>query len=297
MFKGSFVALVTPFKNGRIDEERLSSLVEWHIRRGTSGLVPVGTTGESSTLSHKEHARVIEVVVKAARRRVPVIAGAGSNSTDEAISLTREARALGADAVLSVNPYYNRPTQEGLKRHFSAIAKAVPLPIVLYNIPSRTGVNMMPATVAALSKAHRNIVGIKEATGVIDQASEIRELLGPDFCILSGDDSLTLPLMAVGATGVISVTANIAPADIQALCAKALKGDFKGARALHGRLFPLSKSLFIETNPAPVKAAMKELGLISDDAVRLPLAPVSADTRLKIRAALKAYGLKKGGRP
>jgi 4-hydroxy-tetrahydrodipicolinate synthase len=293
MFRGSFVALITPFRSGRIDEKKLRELVEWQLSEGTAGIVPMGTTGESATLDYKEHARVIELVVKAVRGRAPVIAGAGSNSTAEAIDLTKEAKALGADAVLSVNPYYNKPTQDGLKAHFLAIAKAVDIPIVLYNIPSRTGVTLQPATIAAMAKASKRIVGVKESTGSMDMATEIRGLCGPDFFILSGDDSLTLPLMALGAQGVISVAANLVPKDVARLCEMCLDGRFDEAEPIHQKLYPLIKSLFIETNPSPVKAAMKEARLIGDDSLRLPMVPVTAESRSKIKAAMKKYGLLK----
>jgi 4-hydroxy-tetrahydrodipicolinate synthase len=292
MFRGSFVAIVTPFKNGQVDEKKLRELVEWQLSKGTAGIVPVGTTGESPTLNYKEHARVIEIVVKAVRKRAAVIAGAGSNSTAEAIELTKEARALGADAALSVNPYYNKPTQEGLKAHFLAIAKAADLPIVLYNIPSRTGVSLTPATIAAMAKASDRIVGVKESTGSIDQATEIVQLCGSKFCVLSGDDSLTLPLMSVGASGVISVAANIIPSDVSRLVELCLGDRYQEARSLHTKMFPLTKSLFIETNPSPIKAAMKELGLLKDESLRLPMVSVTSETRAKVKAAIKAYGVK-----
>lgn len=292
MFRGSYVALVTPFANGRIDEKKVRDLVEWHIEQGTSGFVPAGTTGESATLDHKEHARVIELVVKASRGRLPVIAGAGSNSTAEAIALTKEAKALGADAVLSVNPYYNKPTQEGLKAHFLAIAKAVDIPIVLYNIPSRTGVSLAPSTIEALAKSSKRIVGVKESTGSMDQATEVRALCGTDFCILSGDDSLTLPLMSLGASGVISVAANLVPKDVAHLCEMALAERFDEAEAIHRKLYPLVKALFVETNPMPIKAAMKEAGLLKHEELRLPMVTVTAESRSKIKAAMKKYGVR-----
>lgn len=292
MFKGSFVALITPFKNGKLDEKKIQELVEWHIAEKTSGLVPVGTTGETATLSHQEHERVIEVVVKAAKKRVPVIAGAGSNSTEEAISLSRRAQALGADAILSVNPYYNRPTQEGLRAHFGAVAKSVKIPVVLYNIPFRTGVNLAVDTMVRLTEDHSNIVGVKESTGSMDQASEIVQRLGKRFFVMSGDDSLTLPLMAVGATGIISVAANLVPRAISDLCAVWERGNIAEAQRLHWKLFPLIKSLFIETNPGPIKAAMQEAGLIKDASLRLPMVTIAKDTRAKVRQAMKEYGLK-----
>lgn len=293
MFKGSFVAIVTPFKDGRIDQKKLQELVEWHIDQGTDGLVPAGTTGESSTLSHSEHAKVIEIVIKAARGRIPVVAGAGSNSTEEAIMLTKEAKRMGADAVLSVNPYYNRPTQEGLKAHFSTIAKEVNIPIILYNIPSRTGVSLAPDTIVTLANRHKNIVGVKESTGSMDQATEIIQRLGDKFFVMSGDDSLTLPLMAMGAVGVVSVAANLLPAHISELCQAFREGDVHRARELHLKLFPLIKALFIETNPAPIKAAMAEAGLLKDESLRLPLVTISKESRKKLVTAMKAFGIKK----
>ena len=289
MFAGSFVALITPFKNGRIDEKKLHELVDWQIAEKTSGIVPVGTTGESATLSHEEHARVIKIVVRAAKKRVPVIAGAGSNSTAEAISLSREARQLGADAVLSVNPYYNRPTQEGLRAHFSAVAKAAGLPVVLYNIPSRTGVSLSVDTIVHLSEKNKNIVGVKESTGSLDQSTEIIQRLGRKFFVLSGDDSLTLPLMSVGAIGVISVAANLVPRAIADLVASCLINDYQRAQDLHLKLFPLVKSLFLETNPGPIKAAMREAKLIADERLRLPMVTVSEETRRKIKSAMKEF--------
>jgi len=291
MFKGSFVAIVTPFKDGKIDEKKLKELVEWHIAEGTNGFVPSGTTGESATLSHLEHEKVVEIVVKAVRKRVPVIAGAGSNSTAEAISLSRRAEELGADAVLSVSPYYNRPTPEGLIAHFTTIAKSVRIPMVLYNIPSRTGVNIAPDTMVLMVEKAKNIIGVKESAGSVDQATEIRCKLGDKFLILSGDDSLTLPLMSVGASGVISVAANIVPQDVSRLCSLISEGKFGEARELHLKLFPLVKALFLETNPAPVKAAMKELGLIDEEYLRLPLVQVKDDTRAKIKAAIRNFGV------
>ena len=286
-FAGSIVALVTPFRDGRVDFEKLDELVHRHMEAGTHGLVPCGTTGESATLSHEEHDEVIARVVRAADGRIPVIAGTGSNSTDEAIRLTRHAQEVGADASLQVAPYYNRPTQEGLYQHFKAIAAATDLPIILYNIPSRTGVNVTPETVIRLSEL-KTIVGIKEASGSIDQAVEI--IRGSDLDVLSGDDSMTLPLMAVGATGVISVAANVVPDLLVDLVDLAAEGDFKAAQELHLRLFPLFKSLFIETNPSPVKAAMAIEGIIRDD-VRLPLVSVTTSTReklVKVLAELKS---------
>lgn len=292
MFQGSFVALITPFtKEGRVDEKKLTELVEWHISQGTNGLVPMGTTGESPTVSHEEHIRIIQVVVKAAKKRIPVIAGAGSNSTAEAIELSTDAKKAGVDAILSVNPYYNKPTQEGLFAHFSAISQAVDVKVVLYNIPSRSAVNLTPTTVEKLNKANPNIIGIKEASGSLDQAREIKERCGPHFLILSGDDANTLPLMQLGAKGVISVVANMVPKDVQKLCDLALKGKFAQAEELHQKLLPLVKALFIETNPAPIKSAMMDMGLIQNDSLRLPLVNVTPNTREKVMAAMKEYGV------
>ncbi len=291
MFNGTLVALVTPFKDGKVNEKKLIELVEWQISEGISGLVPLGSTGESSTLSHEEHARVIEVVVKAARKRVSVLAGAGSNSTKEAISLTMEAKELGADGVLSVNPYYNRPTQEGLKAHFTAIAKAVNIPIVLYNIPFRTGVTLTADTIADLAATNKNIIGVKESTGSMDQTSEILQKTGSQFFVLSGDDSLTLPLMALGAQGVISVLANLAPKSIIDLVKSALAGNYAVAQEMHLKLFPLIKAMFIESNPGPIKAAMKEIGLLDDDSLRLPLVSVTPETRKVLQSVIRQTGI------
>ncbi|MBI3253074.1 MAG: 4-hydroxy-tetrahydrodipicolinate synthase [Candidatus Omnitrophica bacterium] len=290
-FQGSYTALVTPFKNGKIDEKTLVKLVRRQIESGTDGLVPVGTTGESPTLSYKEHERVIEIVVRAAGRRVPVIAGTGSNSTDEAIMLTRFAKKAGVDGVLLVSPYYNKPTQEGLYRHFETIAKKVDVPIVLYNIPGRTGVLIHPETIARLAKIP-TIVAVKESTGNMDQASQILSLCG--ITILSGDDSLTLPLLSLGAKGVISVISNVIPDAVARMVDAYFAGDEAAARRLHYRMFPLCRALFIETNPIPVKRAMRLLGLCGDE-LRLPLCPMQASNEKILREAMKNYGLKTKG--
>ncbi|MCZ6792414.1 MAG: 4-hydroxy-tetrahydrodipicolinate synthase [Planctomycetota bacterium] len=282
MFAGSFVALVTPFAGGTVDVEKLEELVEFQIRSGTHGLVPCGTTGESATLSHEEHELVIRTVVRRADGRVPVLAGTGSNSTSEAIRLSRFAKEVGADGALLITPYYNKPTQEGLKRHFGAVAREVELPLVLYNVPSRTGVNMLPATVNELATIE-NIVGIKEASGSIDQTVEI--LRDADIMVFSGDDSLTLPLMAVGARGVISVAANVVPKLMVDLVDLASAGEYSAARDLHYRLFPLFKALFLETNPIPVKAALAIQGRIGTE-IRLPLTEISDENRALLEAAL-----------
>ena len=283
MFTGSLVALATPFKNGQVDVERLEDLVQFHIDAGTHGIVPCGTTGESATLDHAEHELVIETVASKAAGRIPVLAGTGSNSTAEAVRLTRFAKEVGADGALVITPYYNRPTQEGLYAHFSHIAESVDLPLVLYNVPGRTAVDLMPETVARLSRL-ANVVAIKEATGSIDRSVEI--LQSADIDVLSGDDSLTIPLMVLGARGVISVAANIVPKQIVDLVDLAKDGDYAGARELHLRLFPLFKSLFIETNPIPVKAAMALSGLCGPE-LRLPLGPASEATARELEARLR----------
>lgn len=292
-FTGSMTALATPFKNGRVDEKTLKKLVRFQIGSGTDGLVPVGTTGESPTLSYKEHERVIDVVIEAAGGEVPVVAGTGSNSTDEAIMLTRFAKKAGAQGALLVTPYYNKPTQEGLFRHYEAIAKKTDLPLVLYNVPGRTGVTLSPETVARLSKIP-TIVAIKEATGSMDQTSHILSLC--DITVLSGDDSLTLPLLALGAKGVISVASNILPEAVASMVDAYFAGNIAEARAIHYRLFPVCRALFFETNPIPVKRAMKLLGLCSDE-VRLPLCPMQPANEKGLVHALKEYGLRLKGRP
>ncbi|MFA4991862.1 MAG: 4-hydroxy-tetrahydrodipicolinate synthase [Candidatus Omnitrophota bacterium] len=289
MFEGSMVALVTPFKKGKVDEKKLAELVEFHIKNGTSAIVPCGTTGESATLSYEEHDRVIEVVIEAANKMIPVMAGTGSNSTDEAIMLTRHAKKAGADASLQVSPYYNRPTQEGLYLHFKKIAEEVDLPIVVYNIASRTGVNIEPETMERLSKV-KNLAGVKEASGNLDQMSRIHALCGDKFDLISGDDSLTLPVMAIGGTGVISVVNNIVPKDVADLVAKFKKGDIAGARKLHYKLLPLIKVIFIETNPIPVKTAMSLMGMIEMD-LRLPMCNMAPANLEKLKKVMKDYGL------
>jgi 4-hydroxy-tetrahydrodipicolinate synthase len=283
--RGSLVAIITPFRNGTLDEKALGNLIEWQIASGSDGIVPCGTTGESATLTHEEHKRVVELTVEVVKRRVPVIAGTGSNSTDEAIEFTRHAKSAGADAALLISPYYNKPTQEGLYRHHKAIADAVDLPQVLYNIPGRTAVNMTPQTVARLAQL-RNIVGIKEGAGSLQQVSEIVQLCGERFTVLSGDDALTLPMLAVGAKGVITVTANVAPADMAALVDAWEAGDTAKARTLHFKLYPLFQALFLETNPIPVKHALALMGKATAD-LRLPLCPMSQDNLDKLTRVMK----------
>jgi 4-hydroxy-tetrahydrodipicolinate synthase len=289
MFSGSIVALVTPFKKGGIDEKAFQALVDWQVAEGTHGLVPCGTTGESPTLSHDEHHRVIELCIEAAAGRVPVIAGTGSNSTDEAIDLTRHAKKAGADAALLVTPYYNKPTQEGLYQHFKAIHDAVDLPIVVYNIPGRSVVNMSAETLDRLGRL-KNIVGVKDATGDIARVSATRLLMGPDFCQLSGEDATALGFNAHGGHGCISVTANVAPSLCSRFQKATLKGDWKEALAIQDRLMPLHSALFLETSPAPVKYAVSLLGRGSAD-VRLPLVGCSEATREKVRTAMMAAGV------
>jgi 4-hydroxy-tetrahydrodipicolinate synthase len=289
MFTGSLVAIVTPFRKGKVDEKTLGDLIDWQIAEGTNGIVPCGTTGESATLSHAEHERVVAFTVEAARRRVPVIAGAGSNSTDEAIALTKHAKQAGADGALLITPYYNKPTQEGLFRHYKAVADAVDLPLVLYNIPGRTGVNMLPMTIARLVSC-RTIVAVKEGSGSVQQASEIIQLCGDRLSVLAGDDVLTLPILALGGKGVITVTANIAPADMARLVDSFLAGRVEEARRLHYKLAPLFTALFYETNPIPVKEALSMMGKV-DGELRLPLCPMGPETKQKLAGVLKDYGL------
>ncbi len=290
LLKGAMTALVTPMRDGRVDYDRLAANVAFQIAEGIDGLVPVGTTGESPTLSHDEHDKVIDTVVEAAGGRVPVIAGTGSNATSEAVRLTKHAKQVGADASLQVNPYYNKPTQEGMYRHFMVIADAADMPMVLYNIPGRCGVAMTAQTIARLAK-HPNVIAVKEATGSLDMASEIAHLCDPEkFTILSGDDTLTLPLISVGGKGVISVLSNLLPARVKAIADAALNGDFVTARRLHLDLFPVFKAMFIETNPIPIKTAMKLAGMDTGE-LRLPMCEMSDDNCATLEKILKAEGV------
>jgi len=289
MFSGSFVAVVTPFKNNRVDVEKLKELVEFHIKKGTSGIVPCGTTGESPTLSHEEHRLVIETVVKTVNGRIKVIAGTGSNNTNEAIELTRFAKKVGADGCLVITPYYNKPTQNGLYLHFKKIAETVDIPIVMYNVPGRTGTNMISSTAAKLSKI-KNIIGLKEASGNITQISQIVRECVEEFDVLSGDDAMTFPILAVGGKGVISVAANIAPAEVAGLVEAFNKGDINKSRKMHLKMFPLFEAMFYETNPIPVKTSMNLMGMISDD-IRLPLCKMSEENLKKLKTTLKEYKL------
>ncbi|CAN5422497.1 4-hydroxy-tetrahydrodipicolinate synthase [soil metagenome] len=289
MFSGALTALVTPFAGDKVDENRFKDQVEFQIAQGINGLVPVGTTGESPTVDWKEHKRVIELTVQFAKGRVPVIAGTGANATNEALELQQAAKDLGATAGLSVNPYYNKPSQEGLYRHFMTIADKVDLPIVLYNIPGRTGITMTAQTVARLNE-HKNIVAIKEATGSCDIASEIASLC--DITILSGDDSLTLPLMSIGGKGVISVASNLLPGPLSKMTKLATDGNYAEARIIHNKLFPLIKTLFMDGNPAGIKYAMKLAGMDSGE-MRLPLWEANDATKSAIEAAMKKLNLLK----
>lgn len=290
MFKGSIVALVTPFKNNKVDEKKLKELISWHIKEGTDGIVPCGTTGESATLSWAEHERVVEISVEVANKKLPVIAGTGSNSTEEAIMLTKHAAKIGVDASLQVSPYYNRPTQKGLYLHFKSIAESVDIPIILYNIASRTGVNIEPETMAKLANDCKNIIGVKEASGNLDQMSRIKALCPENFILLSGDDILTLPILSIGGKGIISVVANIVPRDVKNMVAAFEKGRIKEARRLHYKLLPLIKAIFMETNPIPVKTAMGILKLCNPQ-LRLPMSPMGEESYEKLRKALKDYKL------
>ncbi len=290
MFEGSIVAIVTPFSRGRVDETALEKLVEFQIENGTHGIVACGTTGESPTLSHEEHEHVIELVVKMAKGRVPVIAGTGSNSTDEAVRLTRFASKVGADGSLLVVPYYNKPTQDGLFRHFTEIAKKVDIPIILYNVPGRTGVSLSPQITAKLAKSCRNIVGIKDATGSVQTASRTLHLTGMDFILLSGEDAINYPLLTVGGRGFITVTANIAPKEVADLYNFYKKGKIEKARDLHYKLLELNDILFIEANPIPVKTALYLMGMVKNE-FRLPLSKMSKENVAKLKKSLKSYGL------
>jgi 4-hydroxy-tetrahydrodipicolinate synthase len=287
---GSIVALVTPFRDGRVDEVKLRELVEFQIANGTDGIVPCGTTGEDPGLTHDEHDRVVEAVIDAARGRVAIVPGTGSNSTAKTIELTRHAERAGATAALVVNPYYNKPTQEGLYRHFRAVAESVRIPIVVYNIQSRSAVNLETDTLVRLVRDCPNVTAVKEASGSLDQMSQVVAACGPDFAVLSGDDNLTLPLLAVGGRGVISVIANLVPRDTSDMVHAALEGDFKRARELHHRLFPLFKAAFLETNPIPVKEAMAMVGMIEPE-FRLPMCRMSDANRERLRTVLRQFGL------
>ena len=289
MFEGVYVAIVTPFKNGNIDEEALRRLIDYQIAGGVDGVVPCGTTGESATLNHEEHDQVIRIAVGACKGKIKVLAGTGSNSTHEAIELSQSAKKAGADGLLQITPYYNKPNQEGLYQHFSSIAGEIDLPIILYNVPSRTSVNMSPETVARLAKI-QNIVGIKEASGSLQSIGKIINDCGKDFTVLSGDDPLLWPILAIGGKGVISVTANILPTKIVAMCKAAAKGNIKEAQSIHYELMDINDTLFIDTNPIPVKAALHFMGKIESE-IRAPLIGLSSNHIEKLKKVMVSHGL------
>ncbi len=292
MFRGSMVALVTPFKNGKVDRKGLKKLVKFHINNNTSAIVPCGTTGESATLSYDEHELVIDAILDEAGGKIPVIAGTGSNSTWEAVKLTKFADKKKAQGALLICPYYNKPTQAGLYQHFKAIAEEVNIPLILYNIPSRTGVNMLPETIAHLGRDFKNIVGVKEASGSLDQMTAIQNITPREFLLISGDDVLTLPVLSIGGVGVISVLANIMPRETEDVVRKFEEGNIAEARKLHLKLYPLIKTMFIETNPGPVKTALGLMGMISPE-MRLPMFKMSKANESILKKNLKKYGLLK----
>jgi 4-hydroxy-tetrahydrodipicolinate synthase len=289
MFSGSMVALITPFKDGNVDWQSLEALVEFHIQSGTHGIVPCGTTGESATLSHQEHDEIIKAVIKAVNKRLPVIAGTGSNSTDEAVRLTREAEKSGADGALMISPYYNRPTQEGIYQHYKKVASEVGIPIIVYNIPGRTGSRIEPETLARLAEI-KNIAGVKEATGSVDQAIDVIRLCGDNLAVYSGEDTLTFSLMGLGGKGVISTAANVAPREMAQLTEACLNREWERGRDLQLKLTPLIRSLFIETNPIPVKTAASLMGKCTSE-LRLPLTPMVEGNFKKLQQAMVEFGL------
>lgn len=289
-YVGAYTALVTPFRNGKVDEETYRAFVEWQIGEGIDGLVPCGTTGESATLTHQEHEEVIRICIDQAKKRVPVIAGAGSNNTAEAIRLTKFAKEAGADAALHITPYYNKPTQQGLFEHFKAIGEAVDLPIIVYNVPGRTSVSISPATMARMYKEIPNVVGIKEATGDMAHVSDVIEFAGQGLDTLSGDDFTVLPLLALGGTGVISVVSNLLPRKMAAMCAAWRAGDVAKARALHYEMMPISRACFVETNPIPVKTALAKMGKMGME-MRLPLVPMQLENEKLLDKALRDLSL------
>ncbi len=292
MFTGSMVALVTPFKDGKVDWRSLEGLVDFHIQNGTHGIVPCGTTGESATLNHEEHDQVINAVIKAVNKRVPVIAGTGSNSTEEAVRLTRAAERAGADGALMISPYYNRPTQEGIYQHYKKVAGEVGIPIIVYNIPGRTGSKIEPETLARLAEI-KNVAGVKEATGSVDQAIDVIRLCGDKLAVYSGEDSLTFSLMALGGKGVISTVANIIPREMSQLAEACLKGNWEKGRELQLKLVPLIRSVFIETNPIPIKTALSLMGKCTGE-LRLPLTPMAEGNLRKLKQAMSDFGLVRG---
>lgn len=289
IFEGAMTAIVTPFKNGKLDEKAYRDLIEFQIANGINAIVPCGTTGESATLTHEEHNRVIDIAIEQAKGRVPVIAGSGSNSTLETIKLTQHAKEAGADAALIITPYYNKPTQEGLYAHFTAVANKVDIPIVLYNVPGRTSINLLPETVARLSE-HKNILAYKAASGDVAQISQVISLC--NIIVLSGDDALTLPILAIGGKGVISVASNIVPSDVSTMVSSFLSGDLTKAKRIHYKLLKLFKTIFIETNPMPIKASLAMMGKIKEE-LRLPLVCMKEDTKAKLRTVLQELDLVK----
>jgi len=289
MLKGAITAIVTPFKNGQLDEAAYRELIEFQIKGGIHGIVPCGTTGESATLSHAEHKRVVETCIHQVKKRVPVVAGTGSNNTAESVDLTKHAEQAGADYALMITPYYNKPTQEGLYQHYKTVASQTKIPIVVYNVPSRTSVNLLPETVARLCGIP-HIVGIKEATGDLKQCAKVLELCGDRITVLSGDDFTVLPLLAVGGQGVISVVSNVAPGDMAGMCTAFFNGDLAAARKLHYKMWPLMEAMFIETNPTPAKTALKMMGKITGE-VRQPLWPLAPQNEEKLRQVMQKYGL------
>jgi 4-hydroxy-tetrahydrodipicolinate synthase len=289
-FKGALTAIVTPFANGEVDEESYRALIEWQIESGIHGLVPCGTTGESATLSHEEHKLVVSICVDQVKKRVPVLAGAGSNNTREAIELTRYAKQAGADGALHITPYYNKPTQTGLIEHFAAVAKEVSMPFIVYNVPGRTALNMLPSTLAAMRKRIPEVIGVKEATGNLAQVAEVLEFCGRDFIVLSGDDFTALPTLAVGGVGVISVTSNVVPDKMSAMVNAYFAGDIAGAQDIHYEISPLNRGMFIETNPIPAKTALAAMGRIKKE-FRLPLTPMAPDNEAKLIEIMKKSNL------
>jgi 4-hydroxy-tetrahydrodipicolinate synthase len=289
VFEGVLTAIVTPLRDGEIDEDALRRLVERQIEAGVDGLVPCGSTGESATLSHAEHRRVVEIVVQAARGRVPVVAGTGSNNTREAVELTQHAKEAGADAALLISPYYNKPTQQGLVAHYAEVGRRTAFPLVVYNVPSRTASNILPATLAEIARTPQ-VVGVKEASGDLAQMAEVIACCPEDFDVLSGDDALTLPLLAIGGRGVISTSSNVAPAEMVSLVRAFRGGDVEHARRVHYQLLPLFQVLFCETNPIPVKAALETMGLVGPE-IRLPLLPMAEANRERLQVVLKELGL------
>jgi 4-hydroxy-tetrahydrodipicolinate synthase len=289
MLKGAFTAIVTPFKNGQVDEEAYRELIEFQIQGGIHGIVSVGTTGESPVLSHAEHKRVVEICIDQVQKRVPVVAGSGSNNTTESLDLTKHAQAAGADYALMITPYYNKPTQEGLYQHYKTVATQTRIPIILYNVPGRTSVNLLPETVARLME-FPTIVGLKEATGDLKQGSKVAELCGDRIIMVSGDDFTVLPLLSVGGLGVISVVSNVVPGDMAGMCTAFFNGDLAKAKQLHFKMWPLMEAMFYETNPVPVKTALKMMGKITGE-VRQPLCPMSQANQDKLRQVMQKYGL------